>query len=77
MATMNVKLKRVGNSLGIIVPSGLINQIGLKEGEELVVNIQNKSKTTIADMLREAIRHRLRFKRTTEEILKEIDEDSD
>ena len=77
MVNIQVKLKRVGNSLGIVVPSNIVNQKGLKEGEELIVNIQNKKKTTVEDMLREAMKQRLRFKRNTEEILREIDEDSD
>lgn len=65
----------MGNSLGIIVPSEIINGKRLKEGEELIVHIENKNKTSVGRMLEEARKQKLKFKRTTEEILNEIDED--
>lgn len=77
MININARLRRMGNSLGIIVPSHFINKSGFKEGEELVVSMQNKQKTRVRDILREAFKRKLKFRRTTEEILDEIDEDSD
>ena len=77
MENINLKLKRVGNSLGIVVPSGIINRKNLKEGEELILTIESKNKTTVGDMLREARRQKLKFKRPTREVLDEIDKESD
>ena len=77
MENLNLRLKRVGNSLGIIVPSEIVSKRNLKEGEELVISIESKNKTTIEDMLREAEKQKLKFKRSTKEILDEIDGDSD
>ncbi|MEK6855075.1 MAG: hypothetical protein AABX73_02530 [Nanoarchaeota archaeon] len=75
MININTRLRRMGNSLGIIVPSEIINGKRLKEGEELIVHIENKNKTSVGRMLEEARKQKLKFKRTTEEILNEIDED--
>ena len=77
MENLNLKLKRVGNSLGIVVPSAIINKGNLKEGEEIIISIERRNKTTVLDMLKEADKKKLKFKRTTQEILDEIDEDSD
>ncbi len=77
MESLNLKLKRLGNSLGIIVPSEIVNQRKLREGEELTITIEIKNKTTIADMLKEAQKRKLNFKRSTQDILDEIDKDSD
>ena len=74
MININSKLKRMGNSLGIIVPSVVVNEQGLKEGENLVVSIKIK-KSSVGDMLREARKQKLKFKRPTQEILDELDED--
>ena len=77
MVNITAKLKRVGNSLGIIIPSNVVNSNELKEGEELFVNIQLSEVSSVGQMLAEARRHKLNFKRSTQEILDEIDRDSD
>lgn len=35
-----VKLKAWGNSLGVIIPKAVVNQIGLKEGEEVEITVR-------------------------------------
>lgn len=73
MIEMETKLRRMGNSLGIIVPAEIISSKGLREGEKLNVNIEEKGFSTVEDMLREARKQKLKFKRSTQEILDEID----
>ncbi|MBS3066952.1 hypothetical protein J4205_03935 [Candidatus Pacearchaeota archaeon] len=77
MVNITAKLKRVGNSLGIIVPSDVVDNNDLKEGEELFINIHVNEVSSVGQMLAEARRHKLNFKRSTQEILDEIDRDSD
>ncbi len=77
MVNITAKLKRVGNSLGIIVPSDVVDSNALKEGEELFVNIHLSEVSSVGQMLAEARKHKLNFKRSTQEILDEIDKDSD
>ena len=77
MVNITVKLKRVGNSLGIIVPSDIVNSNELKEGEELFVNIQFSEVSNIGQMLEEGRKQKLKFKRSTKEIIDEIDKDSE
>jgi len=77
MVNITAKLKRVGNSLGIIVPSNVIDSNNLKEGEELFVNIQLNEVSSVGQMLADARKHKLNFKKSTQEILDEIDRDSD
>lgn len=74
MIQIRTTLRRVGNSFGIIVPSEIVHSRKLREGEELVIQIQSKNKTNIGAMLLEARRKKLKFKRSTQEIMKEIDE---
>ncbi|GEM_PF-1166762 len=77
MVNITAKLKRVGNSLGIIVPSDVVDNNDLKEGEELFINIHVNEVSSVGQMLAEARKHKLNFKRSTQEILDEIDKDSD
>ena len=77
MVNITAKLKRVGNSLGIIVPSDVVDNNDLKEWEELFINIHVNEVSSVGQMLAEARRHKLNFKRSTQEILDEIDRDSD
>jgi len=39
---IQVKLKKWGNSLGIIIPSETLKKKKLKEGEEVIVEIEKK-----------------------------------
>ena len=35
-----VRLKVWGNSLGVIIPKEIVNQIGLREGEEVEISVR-------------------------------------
>lgn len=76
MVNINTKLKRIGNSLGIIVPAEIINTKGLKEGGELMISIELNEGSNVNRMLEEARKQKLKFKKSTQEILDEINEDS-
>ncbi|MDP3987112.1 MAG: AbrB/MazE/SpoVT family DNA-binding domain-containing protein [Nanoarchaeota archaeon] len=70
---LKTKLRRFGNSFGIIVPAELARSSGLREGEDISVTIEESSLTTIRDMLEAARRQRLKFTKSTQEIMDEID----
>lgn len=38
-----VKIRRVGNSLGIILPKDLLDLIGLSDGDEIQLDLEQKS----------------------------------
>ena len=77
MQDINLRLRKVGNSLGIVVPSEIIMRENLRDGDELIITVRNKKNSTVEDMLNEARKQKLKFKKTTEQLLKEIDEDSE
>lgn len=77
MISIDTKLKKVGNSLGIIVPAEIINQNNLKEGEKIRVNLENKKSATVGKIMEEAKIKNLKFKRSTQEILDELDAELD
>lgn len=64
-----VKAKSWGNSLGVIIPKDVVNDLKIKEGEELVMNIEKKQ-----NVLKELF-GTLKFSKTTKEILKEARKD--
>lgn len=39
METIKTKIRKWGNSMGIVIPSGVLKQIPLNEGEEVVITI--------------------------------------
>lgn len=40
---MNVTLRKIGNSVGIIIPKDMLDRFGLKEGDELSLEAQDGS----------------------------------
>ena len=72
MERANVRIKKWGNSLGVILPSNIIKNKGLKEGSELEISINLRSKTKVGDIFG-LIKGKL--KKSTEEIMKEVDKE--
>jgi antitoxin component of MazEF toxin-antitoxin module len=62
---IEVKTKRWGNSIGIIIPSAAIEKFNIKPNENILVEI-NKKRNVLKEMFGKA-----RFNKSTEEILKE------
>ena len=60
------KTKKWGNSLGIRIPKSVAEELGLKEEQEVVIEIERKE-----NPLRELF-GALKFKEPTEKILREI-----
>ncbi|HLC85983.1 MAG TPA: AbrB/MazE/SpoVT family DNA-binding domain-containing protein [Candidatus Nanoarchaeia archaeon] len=70
MITIETKLKGWGRSIGVIVPKEAVIKEHLKEGDKVELIILKKT-----NALRETF-GKLKFKRTTDDILKEVDEES-
>ena len=70
MITIETKLKGWGRSIGVIVPKEAVIKEHLKEGDKVELIISKKT-----NALRETF-GKLKFKRTTDDILKEVDEES-
>ena len=39
---MEVKIRKIGNSLGILLPKDTLNLVGLKEGDSIKIETKNK-----------------------------------
>ncbi len=61
------RTKQWGNSVGIIIPKEVAKEKGIGVDEEVLVDIEKKSKKTVLQELSGA----LSFKKPTEQILKE------
>lgn len=71
METKDVKVKKWGNSYGIIIPKDIVEKQDIKEGVTVSVNIQIKNKTKAKDIfgiLKEVLGD-------TEKLMKEVDKD--
>ena len=75
MIDLHVKLRRMGNSLGIVIPSNIVNRDKLREGQDLIININKKNITTVGEMMEEAKKLKLKFKKSTQELMDEVDKD--
>jgi hypothetical protein len=65
--SIEVKTKKWGNSLGIIIPSKDAENLNLKENQTIRIDINIKNENPLKEMF-----GAFKFKRPTEEILKEI-----
>ncbi len=75
---LKTKLRKFGNSFGVIIPSDLVKTRGFREGEDVSVTIEGEG-WTVEETIAEARRRNLkrRFKLPTQEILDKLDEEID
>ena len=66
---IQVKTKKWGNSIGIIIPSETVEKLNIKPEETIEVEVSKKS-----NVLKELF-GAMKFKKVTEKILKEIRKD--
>jgi len=75
MEQIKTKIRRWGNSFGVVIPKDIINREGLKEDNEVFLTLQPKKYTTVGDLMEMAKKFKLKrkSKKTTQEIMDEID----
>ena len=71
MIELKTKIRKWGNSFGIVIPLKKVNQQGIKEGDEVRI-LLNKEKDNV---LRETFGILKNWKKPTEKIMREIDEE--
>ena len=77
MEQIDTKIRRWGNSYGIVIPRKIMDKQRLKEGSEIVLSVQSKNKMTVGDLMNLARKLNLAKKLqkiNTQKALKEIDE---
>ena len=67
MIEIKSKLRRWGNSFGIVVPQQVIKNQNAKEGDEVVVLFSKKKDNVLKEMF-----GTFKFKKSTDQILKEV-----
>jgi antitoxin component of MazEF toxin-antitoxin module len=72
MDKANVKVKKWGNSFGIILPRDIVNSQNIQEGIEIEISVQAKDKTRVKNIF--GILKR-KFGKNTEELMKETDKE--
>ncbi len=72
MEQIKTKVKKWGNSFGVIIPKEVIEKEKLKENNEIVITVQAKRFTTVGDIF--GILKR-KSKKSTQEIMDEIDKE--
>ena len=50
MEQVDVKVKRWGNSFGIVLPMKVVEKENLSEGKEIIITIHSKEKTKVKDV---------------------------
>lgn len=66
---IEVKTKKWGNSIGLIIPSEVIERLNIKPEEEVVIEIE-KRKNVLKELFGS-----MKSKKSTEQILKEVRKD--
>lgn len=76
MEQIITKVKKWGNSFGIILPKKIVDTENLKEDVEVTITVQPHHKTTVGDLFELAKKHPLpKLKKTTQELMDEVDEE--
>jgi len=76
MEQIKAKVKKWGNSFGIILPKEILNKEQLEEGEEITLTISPKKITTVSDLMKLGLTINIhkKLKKSTKQIMKETDE---
>lgn len=72
METINTKVKKWGNSFGIILPAEIVKHNRIKEGTNIEVRITTKNKTKVKDVFG-ILKGKLT--KDTEQLMKEVDKE--
>ena len=72
MEKVTVRIKKWGNSLGIVLPMNVVKSKNLKEGSELEVLINLKNKTRVGDVFGLL---KNKWKKDTRRIMEEVDKE--
>lgn len=72
MEKTSAKVKRWGNSFGVILPKSLIENQKIREGMEIELVVKPLNKTKVEDIFGIL---KGKIKRSTADLLKEVDED--
>lgn len=75
MEQIKTRLKKWGNSFGVIIPSDIVANQNLKEGSELELTIQPGNKMTVGDVMKLARKFKIKRKGNTQKILDKIDKE--
>ena len=75
---VETKTKKWGSSLGIIIPKEIVREERIQKGQKIRIDILSRKKTTVGDIFNMVKKHPLpktEDKRSTQEILDEIDKE--
>ncbi len=78
MEQIKTKVKKWGNSFGVIIPIEVVNRDGLKENSEVSVTIEPENRMTVGDLMKLSKKLGLTKKLkgiNTQEVLDEIDKE--
>ena len=67
---IKAKTKKWGNSIGVLIPKGVVREENIKPNQEIILMISKKHITTGRD-----IWGTLKFKESTEELMREVDKE--
>jgi len=67
---VEIRTKKWGNSLGIIIPKEIVREEKIQEGQKIRIDILSKKKTTGADIF-----GKLKFKESIQVLLDKTDKD--
>lgn len=68
--------KKLGDSFAVILPKKVVDTQNIEEGTEVTITIETVKKMTAGDLMEFAKKHPLaKSKRTTDKIMREIDDE--
>mgnify|MGYP006293692571 CR=1 FL=1 len=74
MEQIKTKIRKWGNSLGIVLPKEIVSKKNLKEGSEINVFVQEKPQIRVKDLFEISNKNKKVIRnKSTEELMKEID----
>ncbi|MBU2616069.1 MAG: hypothetical protein KKC19_03120 [Nanoarchaeota archaeon] len=71
MIEIKTKLRKWGNSFGVVVPQRDVENSGVEEGEEIIILLRKENKE---DVLKEMF-GTFKFKKSTDKLMREIDDE--
>ena len=76
MEKLKTRVRKLGDSFGIILPEGIVNSERLKDGAEITITIESDNHMRVRDLIEFTKKQKLhKVKKDAQQIIHEIDKD--
>lgn len=75
MVSINTKVRKWGNSFGIVLPKKIVERDNIQEGLDITITIEPSNKTDVGDLFNLSKKNNFKSKKHVERLIKDVDDE--